>query len=159
MDKYPFTVSVNAFSNEEAEAKFRLVFEWAALPVQRDLLRFGLNALNYWVTKKDNPLFGLNGLQTLNQYNCKVYLSGRTQQEAEARFNLIMQWAAYPVDRDWKKLLGCGLRYLIYNMVGYHKEKEDIEKAAWDCKRRYLASKRRMRTAGIQPEPHCPKST
>jgi hypothetical protein len=146
MPFFPFTVSISAFSKEEAKSKVQMLFEWAALPVERDLLSFGLAALNCWVHKENNTLSGNTALQTKSQHDIKVYLLGRTLQEAEARFNLIMQWAAYPVDRNWRGLLGCGLRYLIFSVSASYKEEAEIEKAFMNSKMRYSASKRRMRT-------------
>jgi hypothetical protein len=125
MPYFPFTVSITALSREEAAAKLKMVFEWAALPVERDPLSFGLAALDYWAHKKDGGPSGNTAIQAKSQYDCKVYLSGKTLQEAEARFNLVMQWAAYPVDRDWKGLLGCGLRYLLLNFASSHNEKAE----------------------------------
>jgi hypothetical protein len=123
MPFFPFTISINAFSRAEADAKLKMVFEWAALPVERDPLAFGLTALNYWVHKKDDTLSGGIAVQTKSQHDFKVFLHGRTLQEATARFNLMMQWAAYPLDGDWKALLGSGLRYLILNLAASYNEK------------------------------------
>jgi hypothetical protein len=60
MNTYPFTISIEAYSEEEARAKLDLMLQWACFPGDRDLTALGTAGfawlLQHCLAKPQKPL-------------------------------------------------------------------------------------------------------
>lgn len=113
MNKYPFSIAVTACSAEDAAARVELLQAWAVLPVKMELIPFCAAVFKSWAIRKMDQYTPLNSAKQPQVFNIELTMPGASQHQAKANFELMLQWAAFPLNLDWKELLRCAIRFII----------------------------------------------